>query len=52
MGLDIYDAKAKRLGWRGITTKTLNSTSNPTKREKRLAKGARRLLKNYPPPQK
>ena len=52
MNLDIYNAKAKRLVWRGIATKTLNPTSNPRKREKRLAKGARRLLKNYPPPQK
>ena len=50
--LDIYDAKAKRLVWRGIASKTLTPTSNPKKREKRLAKGARKLLKNYPPPQK
>ncbi len=50
--LDIYDAKAKRLVWRGIASKTLTRTSNPKKRDKRLAKGARKLLKNYPPPQK
>lgn len=42
--LDIYDAKAKRLVWRGIASKTLNPTSNPKNREKRLAKGVRRLL--------
>ncbi len=42
--LDIYDAKAKRLVWRGIASKTLNPTSNPKKREKRHSKGGRRLL--------
>lgn len=51
VALDIYDAKAERLVWRGEATKALNPTSNPEKREKRLAKGASKLLKNYPPPQ-
>ena len=50
--LDIYDAKAERLGWRGEATKTLNPASNTKKREKNLATGVQKLLKNYPPPQK
>ena len=52
IALDIYDAKAKHLVWRGEATKTLDPTSNPEKRKKRLAKGASRLLKNYPPRQR
>lgn len=48
--LDIYDAGAKRLVWRGTATKTIEPASNPKKRQQRLAKAAKKLLKNYPPP--
>jgi hypothetical protein len=50
VGLDMYDSAQKKLVWRGIATKTLDTKAKPEKRQKNLAKGAEKLLKNYPPP--
>jgi hypothetical protein len=47
--LDIYDAQAKQLIWRGDATKTLNPSSDPQKNQQRLQKAMAKLLKNYPP---
>ena len=52
LDLDMYDAAKKELVWRGEATKTLSQTSNPEKRQKNLAKGIAKLLKNYPPKKK
>ncbi len=49
-GLDIYDAAAKKLVWRGTATKTLDPKAKPEKRQKNVEKGVAKLLKNYPPP--
>jgi Domain of unknown function (DUF4136) len=48
LALDMYDASQKRLVWRGVATKTVDRTSNPQKREKRLNKAAKKLLQHYP----
>jgi len=50
--LDMYDAAAKQLVWRGTASKTLDVKAKPEKREKNLQKGVAKLLKNYPPPPK
>lgn len=50
--LDMYDFAQKKLVWRGVATKTVDVNAKPNKRQKNLAKGAKKLLKNYPPPQK
>ena len=50
--LDMYDQANKDLIWRGTASKTLNPKASPEKRQKNLAKGAAKLLKNYPPPVK
>jgi hypothetical protein len=50
--LDIYDAAAKKLVWRGTASKTLDMKAKPEKRQKNLRKGVEKLLKNYPPPPK
>jgi hypothetical protein len=50
--LDIYDAPAKKLVWRGTASKTLDMKAKPEKRLKNLRKGVEKLLKNYPPPPK
>ncbi len=50
--LDIYDAAAKKLVWRGTASKTLDMKAKPEKRQKNLQKGVQKLLKNYPPPPK
>jgi hypothetical protein len=50
--LDMYDPAAKQLVWRGIATKTLDPKAKPEKRQKNIAKGVAKLLKNYPPEKK
>jgi hypothetical protein len=52
LDLDMYDAQAKKLVWRGTVSKTLNPKAKPGKRQKNLTKAVAKLLKNYPPPQK
>ena len=47
--LDIYDAQAKKLVWRGDATKTLNPSKDPQKNQQRLQQAMESLLKNYPP---
>lgn len=52
LGVDVYDRAAKQLVWRGIASKTIDAQAKPEKRQKNLAKAAKKLLKNYPPPAK
>ncbi len=52
LGLDIYDSAAKQLVWRGSATKTIDSKITPQKRQENIAKGAEKLLKNFPAPVK
>jgi len=49
LALDVYDASSKKLVWRGVATKTLDTGAKPEKRQKNMAKGAEKLLKKYPP---
>jgi hypothetical protein len=49
LDLDMYDAASKQLVWRGVASKTLDAGAKPEKRQKNMAKGAEKLLKNYPP---
>ena len=48
--LDMYDPADKKLVWRGTASKTLDPKAKPDKRQKNLAKAAKKLFKNYPPP--
>jgi len=50
VALDMYDSAKKTLVWRGTATKTLDAKAKPEKRQKNIAKGCEKLLKNYPPP--
>jgi Domain of unknown function (DUF4136) len=52
IALDIYDAKAEKIIWRGLASKTVDQKAKPDKQQKNLAKAAAKLLKNYPPPVK
>lgn len=49
LALDIYDAGAKKLVWRGIASKQVDTRANPEKRAKNLDKGMKKLLKDFPP---
>lgn len=50
LALDMYDPAAKQIVWRGAASKTLDPKAKPDKRQKNLAKGITKLLKNFPPP--
>jgi len=50
VGVDMYDPADKQLVWRGEASKTLDPKAKPEKRQKNIAKGVTKLLKNYPPP--
>jgi hypothetical protein len=52
LAVDIIDAQTRNVVWRGIASKELDGEAKPEKREKAINKGAEKLLKNYPPPQK
>ena len=47
--LDIIDAKAKELIWRGAGTKTLERDPTPEKIEKNVTKGVAKILEKFPP---
>jgi hypothetical protein len=50
--IDLADAKAGKLVWRGIGVKEINTGANPEKRDKSIAKAVEKIFKNYPPKQK
>lgn len=50
LALDMNDSKNHILVWRGIASKTIDTTAKPDKQQKNLAKVVAKLLKNYPPP--
>jgi hypothetical protein len=50
LSLDMYEAAAKQLVWRGHATKTLDVKANPEKRQKNLTKAVTKLFKKFPPP--
>ena len=52
LDLDMYDAAAKQLVWRGVVSKTLDPKAKPDKRQKNLQKAVAKLLNNYPPTKK
>jgi hypothetical protein len=52
LALDVYDAKAEKIIWRGLASKTIDQKAKPDKQQKKLAKAVEKLLKNYPPPAK
>ncbi len=45
--LDLWDAKQKRLVWRGTVSDTLSD--NPQKNAKKIHTAAEKLFKDYPP---
>jgi hypothetical protein len=52
LALDMYQASAKSLVWRGMASKTLDEKAKPEKQQKNLAKAVAKMLKNYPPKKK
>jgi hypothetical protein len=52
IAVDMYDAAAKKIIWRGLASKTIDQKAKPDKKQKNLAKAMEKLFKNYPPPVK
>ena len=50
--IDIADAKAGQLAWRGMATKEVDPQTKPEKRDKNISNAVKKVLKNYPPKQK
>jgi hypothetical protein len=49
LAFDMYDAAGRKLIWRGLASKQLDTKAQPDKRQKNLDKGMTKLFKNYPP---
>jgi hypothetical protein len=47
--VDLIDAKAKQLVWRGEATKTLETDPTPEQREQNLHAAVSKMFANYPP---
>ena len=50
--IDIADAKAKEMAWRGMATKEIDPQAKPDKRDKNINNAVKKVFKNYPPKQK
>jgi hypothetical protein len=50
--IDMADAKDKKVVWRGMGTKEINTTAKPEKRDKSITEAVNKIFKNYPPKQK
>jgi hypothetical protein len=48
--VDIVDAKADALVWRGVASDTLSTNPTPEKSEKRINKAMTKLFYKYPIP--
>jgi hypothetical protein len=47
--VDVIDAKAHTIVWRGTATKEVDVKASPEKRDKNIKKGAEKLFKSFPP---
>jgi len=47
--IDLADAKAGQLAWRGMGVKEIDTTAKPDKRDKNITNAVNKIFKNYPP---
>jgi hypothetical protein len=47
--IDIADAKANQVAWRGMGTKEIDTQAKPEKRDKSINNAVKKIFKNYPP---
>jgi len=50
--IDMADAQAKKVVWRGMGTKEIDTNAKPDKRDKSINKAVEKIFKNYPPKKK
>jgi hypothetical protein len=50
--IDMADAKANQMAWRGMATKEIDPQAKPDKRDKNISNAVKKVFKNYPPKQK
>ena len=49
IAMDMYDATTKKLVWRSLASKQIDTKANPEKRQKNLDMGLAKMMKNSPP---
>jgi hypothetical protein len=47
--IDLADAKAGQLAWRGMGVKEIDTQAKPEKRDKSINNAVKKIFKNYPP---
>ncbi len=47
--VDIMNAKARTIVWRGVASKDVDVKADPEKRDKNMTKTAEKLFQRYPP---
>ena len=47
--IDLADAKANQLAWRGMGVKEVDTQAKPDKRDKSITNAVNKIFKNYPP---
>jgi len=47
--IDMADAKANQLVWRGMGVKEVDTQAKPDKRDKSITNAVNKIFKNYPP---
>jgi hypothetical protein len=50
--IDLVDAKAKQLVWRGTARDTIDQDATPEERDKNIKNALNKLFENFPPQQK
>jgi len=50
--IDLVDAKAKQLVWRGTASDTIDQDASPAERDKNVRNALNKLFENFPPNQK
>src|SRR4029453_10575248 len=47
--VDLIDAKANQVAWRGMGVKEVDTQAKPDKRDKSITNAVNKIFKNYPP---
>jgi len=50
--IDVNDARTKAMVWRGMGVKEIDVQAKAEKRDKNISNAVKKIMKNFPPPQK
>ena len=49
LAVDIVDAKQRKVAWRGLGTKEVDTDASPEERDKSIAKAVAKIMRHFPP---